>query len=672
LGLKSFILFVSLVVSTLCWAQTDIKIKSDSVFYFIGKSQEKKDLPEISIFYAKKAQSIALATTVDSLVVLSNLSLAEAYLKAGFDERFLKLSHKNLKLSDKIQDTLSMAAIGKDIGDYYYERNFTDSAFYYYNKSEKFYEAKGDKFNTAVLLLDIAVIQREEKDFTGSEISSFEGLSLLEKLEDTDEVNRKKTYHYNNLAIIFDQLEQFDLSVKYYKKAINLYITLNDNNEIVLYIFKNNLGAAYRSSKQYDLALTMYESLLSEKDLIKEDIEFYALILDNYAHTLYLSNQHEQLPKLYLDALKAIDTIEPSVYPSIGINRHLAEYYHNYKMKDSAKYYAYKAKEISEQYNKEDVLKSLLFLSRIEEDSIAVKFYDAYIQLNDSIQKNERKVRNKFERVRFETKQIEEENAQITREKMWLMLLSGILLITALLIYIIVTQRNKNKELQLIQQQQEANEEIYNLMLSQQDKIEEARAIDKRRVSQELHDGVLGRLFGTRLSLDSLNTSSTVEAIKARGQYIDELKTIEQDIRKVSHELNTDFISGSGFVDIIKTLVETQTEIYNLNYKLSCDDSIQWDDISNKTKIHTYRIVQETMHNIYKHARASLIQISFELKNNVIWLTISDDGVGFDVDKAKKGIGIKNMNDRINEIDGILHIKSEKEKGTTIIITIPT
>jgi len=208
-------------------------------------------------------------------------------------------------------------------------------------------------------------------------------------------------------------------------------------------------------------------------------------------------------------------------------------------------------------------------------------------------------------------------------------------------------------------------------MLSQQEKIEEARILEKKNISQELHDGILGRLFGTRLSLDSLNMASSEEAVKTRERYIQDLKKIEEDIRKVSHELNTDFISGSGFVDIIKTLLETQTETYELEYEFDYDDSINWEDLSNKNKIHMYRIIQESIHNIYKHANATLIKIGIQLKNNVILLTIIDDGAGFDVDKAKSGIGLKNINSRVTEINGEISIHSNKGQGTTVQIQVP-
>ena len=209
-------------------------------------------------------------------------------------------------------------------------------------------------------------------------------------------------------------------------------------------------------------------------------------------------------------------------------------------------------------------------------------------------------------------------------------------------------------------------------MLSQNDNVEEARTVEKKRISEELHDGVLGRLFGARLSLDSLNMGTSTDVINTRSQYIAELKTIEDDIRKVSHELNTDFISGSGFIDIIKTLVDNQTKAYGFEYELKYNDDINWEEASNRTKIHLYRIIQESLQNIYKHASATLVKISFEMKKNVFCLTINDNGSGFDVNRAKKGIGIKNITSRVNEIKGDLVIKSEINKGTTISIKVNT
>lgn len=671
MNLKSLFLLVSFLCAGLLWSQNKTQRQLDSFQKLLNIANNTQNLSKEQRYNSvEKAKKIALDLKLDSLLIYTNLSESKIYLERKEFAQFLQLSQLNLKKSKKYNDSSSLAQIYKEIGDYY-DRRFTDSAYYYYFKSEKTFRALKDNFNRAILLLDIAIIQKNEKDFTGSELTSIEGIAMLNTLDLNQQVILKKAYFYNNLGLVFGELEQFEESITYYKKALNLKGKLKGSTGSTIDNSKNNLALSYKKSGQYSLALKYYNEILENKNLFKTRPDFYAVVLDNYANTLYLSDKKELLPELYKDALKITDSVNYNGYNSIVINQHLAEYYHDNNQKDSAKHYAYKAKDISDQYHTDDLLKSLLLLSEIEEDSMASKHLKTYIKLSDSLQKNERSIRNKFARIRFETDQIEKENIIITKQRLWLLIISVVIIITTFLLYLVIMQRNKNKELQFVQKQQQTNEEIYNLMLSQNENIEEARTIEKKRISEELHDGVLGRLFGTRLSLDSLNMNNSQEAIKTRSQYINKLKTIEDDIRKVSHELNTDFVSGSGFIDIIKTLVETQTLTYKLAYKLNRDDAIHWEEISNKNKIHIYRIIQESLHNIYKHAHATEVIISFTLKKNVICLTIKDDGSGFVINKAKSGIGLKNMTSRIKEINGTIEITSEKDLGTTVTILAP-
>ena len=590
---------------------------------------------------------------------------------AQIDEKLQKIDSIKVHLkSYEETDSIQKAEQYYKIGELYRYSLITDSAYTYYQKAEKVFRDYNHNFEIAQTLFGIAVCQTYDKDYTGSESTSIEAITILEGIYETNNVRKYKAYIYNNLGIVFDELEQFDEAIRYLELSLSLKNNLQGDFERSRGLTLNNLIKVYRRSGQFDLALEKYNEIYENKKLINEHPDVHLLALGNYAHTLYVSKNLEQLPGLYLKALKISDSINDT-YNSIIIHQHLAEYYNSLHMTDSAKYYAYKAKNISEFYNNDDLLKSLLLLSKIESGETANKFLKNYIKLSDSLQKNERSNRDKFARIRFETNKIEQENIQIAKERKWLFIISIGIIITAFLLYLVIIQRNKNKELKFIQKQQETNEEIYNLMLSQNEGIEEARTLEKKRISEELHDGVLGRLFGTRLSLDSLNMNNSTEAIKTRSQYIDELKNIEQDIRKVSHELNTDFVSGSGFIDIIKTLVETQTLAYNLSYKLEQDNTINWDGVTNKMKIHVYRIIQESLHNIYKHANATEVKISFKLKNNVICLTMTDDGSGFDVNKTKSGIGLKNMNSRIKEINGTINIKSQKDLGTNVTINVP-
>ncbi|MBP1839160.1 tetratricopeptide repeat protein [Formosa algae] len=616
-----------------------------------------------------QSERLAYDLKIDSLILKSQIYLAALYEEEHMYELFLKTNSFNIRQAKRMDDLKSLANIYAIRGNYFYSRQ-SDSSYYYYDKAEKIYNTLNDAFNRSVMLLSIAIIQKNEKDFVGSEVSSFQGIQLLDSFPPQDKIIRKKAYLYNNLGLVYDQLEQYDDAIDYHNKALELKRNIEGDNKNTIDNSLNNLAMAYKNSGNYNIALSYYEDVLSTPELRQRRPDFYALVLDNYAHTRYLSNNEIDLPDLFLEALHICDSIGAR-YNSIIINQHLAQFYNDKNQKDSAKYYAHVAKDISNEYHNDDLLKSLLLLSEIESDSEAVKYYKEYIQLNDSLQKVERSIRNKFTRISYETKEIELKNARITRERLLFMLLSLVLLVSSFLIYIIVTQRSKNKSLEFKQLQQHANEEIYNLMLSQQDKIDEARTLEKRRISEELHDGILGRLFGTRLSLDSLNTSKDDQAIKSRSNYIEELKAIELEIRKVSHDLNIDFVANSGYIDIIKTLLEKQSSAYNLMCHLKYEDKINWDNISNKTKIHFYRIIQEALQNTYKHAEANNIYINFYTKETDICLDIEDDGIGFDFSKSKKGIGLKNMTSRVHEIEGFLLVKSEKNKGTILSIRTP-
>src|SRR5690606_30191307 len=167
----------------------------------------------------------------------------------------------------------------KNLGYYFYDKSI-DSAYYYDNKAEKLYRALNDYFNTAVVLLDIALLQQDENDYTGSEITSITGLFLLDKLDESNEVIRYKSYFYNNLGILFKELSQFEESIKYNLRAIDFKKRLKGNNQYLIDDQINNLANVYKSSKDYDMAIKYYNEIFKNKTLRYERPDFYAVVLD--------------------------------------------------------------------------------------------------------------------------------------------------------------------------------------------------------------------------------------------------------------------------------------------------------------------------------------------------------------------------------------------------------
>ena len=149
---------------------------------------------------------------------------------------------------------------------------------------------------------------------------------------------------------------------------------------------------------------------------------------------------------MFKRAYKIGDSIyDPIIMMSASSN--IAELYFSYNEKDSALFYVEKAYKISKETNSFDfVSKTLLLMSKIKGGDVGKEYLYEHIKLNDSLLNNERNIRNKFARIEFETDKIEAENIKITKERLLLLFLSIGLLLTLTLLYIVITQRAKNRK----------------------------------------------------------------------------------------------------------------------------------------------------------------------------------------------------------------------------------
>lgn len=672
LRLPLFILVLFFSLGT--YSQNKLKsAEYDSVVKFRALSKADEHSLEERFQFARSAVAYSKKLKIDSVIIKSNQNYSALCIYTGKFDEFRNVNFDNLRLSKKINDSLALAIASHNLGWYHHRsRTQNDSAYYYYTKAYKISEQLDMASRQVEILINISEIQKLEKDYIGSEESAINAIKLTEQLPKND-------YNYESLWLLYNRigggattLKLYDKAIEYHHKAYEMAEKM-DNGLLLKLSSENNIAHVYKEKGALKTALDIYEGILKQKALFDLDPNFYALVLDNVAFARFLNgNQdYKQLENMFAKAYRISDSLDDPIN-KLNVSIDLAKFYKGRGKLDQAVQYAEQSYKLANEISSNDILlESMVLLSELKPGEEGKAFLREHIYLSDSLLANERRIRNKFARIEFETDQLELEKEKIATEKMWWVISSMVLLLTSLLVYIIFTQRNKNKELKFKQDQQEANEEIYNLMLSQQDKVDGARAEEKKRISQELHDGVLGRLFGTRLSLDSYNFNEGKEAVQVRSKYIAELKTIENDIRKISHDLNTDFISGSGFMDILSELIDKQAQAYQLECQFDFTDDINWEIISNKTKINLYRIVQESLQNIYKHAKAKHVKISIELKKAVICLSITDDGVGFEVNKSKKGIGLKNIRSRIEELDGTVKFQSEIDKGTTTLIKIP-
>ncbi|MDI1304103.1 MAG: ATP-binding protein, partial [bacterium] len=427
----------------------------------------------------------------------------------------------------------------------------------------------------------------------------------------------------------------------------------------------------YLNSQKYLLAQKYFEKGLEQKNLIVQKPYVYAMLLDNLAYSKFKLKDSNELPELFYNSLKLRDSLQ--LTSGIFVTKiHLSEYFASKKDNVKALKYSKEALLLARNTkNSRDILVALKQLAVIEPKNASV-YSKEYIRINEELQNAERKIGDKFSRIEYETDQIKGENTDLETKNRNLLFGFSIITMLGLFLYIIKAQKAKNRELLFKQEQQKVNEEIYNLMISQQSTIETNRVVEKKRVAQELHDGVLGRMFGVRMNLDGLNKFNDEMAVNQRNSYLAELKNIEQDIREISHDLNREKSELiNNFVAIVNNLFEDQKKTFKPKLVTIIDPAIKWELLSNAIKINLYRIIQESLQNINKYANANTIKVELKKNGNDLFLSINDDGVGFNVNKAKRGIGIQNIQSRTNECNGTVDIKSNKGEGTTITITVP-
>lgn len=385
------------------------------------------------------------------------------------------------------------------------------------------------------------------------------------------------------------------------------------------------------------------------------------MLLNNYAHSKMLSGDNRVDSLLFL-SLKIRDSIghEQGI---IASKVRISEHYLN--QKDTAQ----AIQTINEAYNLAvknkshlDILRCLEFLS---ENDIQNKDYytGRYIIVKDSVREIEQATKNKFARISYETEQVNLENEELVKRNTLLFLLFSGAIIIVIITVIAYRYKLKNRELKHKQKEQQSTEKIYELLLKEKLIEEETRSEERNRISRELHDGVVNRVFTTRLNLELLESDNQ----ELKDKLVTELKNTEEHIREVSHDLHSNFFSeNQDFNRLLKELITEQKNEHNTKFNIETDRLIEWSKVTDKQKVHIYRIIQEALNNVNKYAQASKCFVLILKKQNQVIIRIHDNGIGFNPQKVKRGLGFRIFEERTKELNGILNIKSEQGKGTTI------
>ncbi len=252
------------------------------------------------------------------------------------------------------------------------------------------------------------------------------------------------------------------------------------------------------------------------------------------------------------------------------------------------------------------------------------------------------------------------------------LLVTGTLLLVILAGFILLLIRLFDKARKNFALEKEnINKEYETQLLQTQVEIQE-QTLEK--ISQEIHDNIGQALSFVKLSINTIEISKVAETQTKLSESKDLITKAIQDLRNLSKILNTSFINNVGLITSIQYQLDylQNTGVYTTHLQVS---DISY-NLSKDTEMVLFRVVQELLNNIVKHAQATAINILIEYDETHLLIKVEDNGKGFNktllADKPhSKGLGLTNMEKRLDPLQATVKIESELGQGTRVEISVP-
>lgn len=186
-------------------------------------------------------------------------------------------------------------------------------------------------------------------------------------------------------------------------------------------------------------------------------------------------------------------------------------------------------------------------------------------------------------------------------------------------------------------------------------------------ISREIHDNIGQVLSLVRINLNTLKAPDDIDKVNLMDELMGKAIT---DLRSLSHSLDADHIRNKGWLAAVNKLLADLEKTGK--YKIHIQQEEDLPTLGNDKPIILFRMIQEIINNIIRHAAADTIHLDTRKENSNLVIKVRDNGKGFDTDKNSGGVGLQNLKNRARMINADLSINSEFGKGTTVTISIKT
>ncbi len=591
----------------------------------------------------------------------------------GSDSAYF-FAQKAIDLAEKVRDPFFMTAGWGQLAHVYYTNRKYDDAAVCWQKALDIATAH-KLYNEELYKYRIALNNNFflEGNYNAAMKMSSEGLETASRIG-----NKERMAHFNNvIGYIHMKQKNFAEARRYYTLYLQQSREIKQKGLEAHALF--NLGDLAIAEKKYTEGIQFLNQSLSVYQMIKT-----GLGIDPLEREAYISNKLAEAYKMMYDLRRAVrySLIAVSLSGKTSCNKYdIASYYINtgdiynrLQQPDSALFFLRHglaiALEIRHREEQRDAYEQIaVAFASLQSFDSAYFYQQLFSGLKDSIlnENNQKEILQREASLQME-QQRKLQMAELSRQHLWRNIIIGIALFIILIVIILYNRYRIRQKMEYQRQLNKQQNEMFNLTASVQEK-------ERKRIAEDIHDSLGSVLSAAKLKLSSLEEDSALLTDGQREKYQTTLSLLDEassELRNISHNIMPATLSKLGLLAALKNLVDKIPEHSGLKVQLEAHGFESRLDES--TEISIYRIILELINNIVKHAAAGKATVQLIKYPDYINITVEDDGRGFDqkrVSEHAKGIGLGNIQSRVNYLSGTIDIDSSPGRGTTVIIEIP-
>lgn len=633
--------------STLSWAQA----KKDSLLNVLHTQGPSDSLycelvwsyvfnqPDSAIYLGKQGLSWAAKHQSEKYVAPLYNRIGVAYDIKSMPDSALYWYKQALHSSQQRENRKTEAGVLNNMGLIYWNLGNLDRAIDLYIQAAEIFEEVGNERGLGSTYNNIALILHEDQQ-SGKSLS-YHRKALQVRKKANDKYGIAASYVNMAQIFLFAQPPNIDSAAYYLGLSIPLKTELNDQYGLARAY--HNLADVHLERKEFNKALENYYRALAIQKALGNS-EGYASTYYNMAGVYQVQDQHK-VTVAYLDSAQTI-----------------AE-----KQKDRPllwKVYWTKAKTLGK-------------LKRFEE---AHAYWLAYQTLKDSLVNAQRSTKVEELETKYRTAQqatelsekkaaLAQANLAVENRTKWLVvLLSGLGILIVLGFALLQRKKRQHqheKDLAIIQERERGLRAMI-----------EATEEERKRIAKDLHDGVVQTLTGLSLRLQKGFSLLNNVSEEQKQRYTQSQAILDEsiaEIRHISHQMMPRALAEMGLIPAMEDMLEKSLGNTSMSYEFE-HHNVKGKRFQESVEISLFRISQELINNIIKHAGAKAVSIQLLQTKSHLVLVIEDNGKGFQVQEihATNGIGLMNITSRAKAINGEVHYEPSPKQGTVATIRIPT